>query len=373
MNKLTIVRNENYTTVSNKALRSTELSWKAKGLLVYLLSLPDGWNVKLTDLEKRSTDGRDSTNGAIKELMDARYISRVPIEEKGKFLGYDYTVSEEPNQPASEKPQRFIRNGSPVTENPQLVSTKESSTEKVSTEEEKNPQTPKGDSPDLFTELPTTGPTKTNKAEETAKAVLEYLNEKTDSRFRTFKGCGLLALIREGRTMDDFKAVIDFKVQEWAEDPKMSSYLTPQTLFRAGNFDKYLAMAEKAKSSGGTGLALYRDPDQEALAEALEGAFLSRIPSGFPNPAHEREAIGWLVSAIWKQWPQEAFTAGEALVTSFYGLTQTGNTFMRSQPFLPSRMKALYLDVVKACEAAAPPEYDAHREAIFRDLEGAGT
>lgn len=238
---------------------------------------------------------------------------------------------------------------------------------------EKNPQTPKGDSTDLFTDLPKTTEAKTNKAEETAKEVLEYLNEKTNSRFRTFKGCGLLALIREGRTMEDFKAVIDFKVLEWAENPKMSAYLTPQTLFRAGNFDKYLAMAEKAKASGGAGLALYRDPDQKALADALEGAFLSRIPSGFPNPAQEREAIGWLVSAIWKQWPQEAFTAGGALVTSFYGLTQTGNTFMRSQPFLPSRMRALYLDVVKACEMAAPPAYDAHREAIMRDLERAGT
>ncbi|ADX42580.1 hypothetical protein [Tetrasphaera phage TJE1] len=322
----------------------------------------------------------DSVSRRFRKLVDCGVLDHYHHTVGGSFSTYKPSrkmlsfVSSTPPDEKSEGPTSHpYPSGSKVGPPPDEKSEQKTNLpEYSSTKDRKNPQTPKGDSPNLFTELPTTEPTKTNKAEETAKQVLEYLNEKTNSRFRTFKGCGLLALIREGRTMEDFKAVIDFKVLEWAEDPKMSVYLTPQTLFRAGNFDKYLAMAEKAKASGGTGLALYRDPDQKALADALEGAFLSRIPSGFPNPGNERDAIGWLVSAIWKQWPQEAFKAGETLVTSFWGLTQTGSTFMRSQPFLPSRMRSLYLDVVKACEMAAPPAYDAHREAIMRDLEGVG-
>lgn len=152
MNKLTIQRNENYTIVSNVALQSKELSWKAKGLLVYLLTLPKDWDVRLSDLENRSTDGRDSTRGAIEELMKARYISRVECVEKGKFMGFDYTVSEEPNQPASEKPQRFIRNGLSATENPTVISTHPQSTQ----QEKKDPQTPKGGTFDLFQAEPKT-------------------------------------------------------------------------------------------------------------------------------------------------------------------------------------------------------------------------
>ena len=38
----------------------------------------------------------------------------------------------------------------------------------------------------------------------------------------------------------DFKKVIDIKVDQWLDHPKMDAYLTPQTLFRASNFERYL-------------------------------------------------------------------------------------------------------------------------------------
>ena len=38
-----VVRNRNYTTMSNYHLRDKNLSLKAKGLLSQMLSLPDGY------------------------------------------------------------------------------------------------------------------------------------------------------------------------------------------------------------------------------------------------------------------------------------------------------------------------------------------
>lgn len=80
----------------------------------------------------------------------------------------------------------------------------------------------------------------TNKAIE---MVVNYLNEKTGSKYTT-KAKATSALIRarlnEGRTVEDFKSVIDNKYRDWGEDPKWSQYLRPETLF-GSKFDGYLS------------------------------------------------------------------------------------------------------------------------------------
>jgi uncharacterized phage protein (TIGR02220 family) len=47
----------------------------------------------------------------------------------------------------------------------------------------------------------------------------------------------------EGRTLDDFKAVIDDRTRRWLDDPKMSDCLRPSTLFARKHFGEYLAAA----------------------------------------------------------------------------------------------------------------------------------
>ncbi|MGD8707118.1 MAG: helix-turn-helix domain-containing protein [Nitrosopumilaceae archaeon] len=107
-------KNNPYVIINKNFLQNKNLSWKAKGLLSYLLSLPDNWEIKVEDLKNRSTDGRDSTNTIIKELITYGYIKRKPKpKEKGKFGGYDYMVYEEP--------LLETRNGLSVTENPKVV------------------------------------------------------------------------------------------------------------------------------------------------------------------------------------------------------------------------------------------------------------
>ena len=47
------------------------------------------------------------------------------------------------------------------------------------------------------------------------------------------------ARLNEGYTINDFKAVIDKKAEEWKDDPKMAQYLRPETLFGT-KFESYL-------------------------------------------------------------------------------------------------------------------------------------
>ena len=89
----------NFVTVHKSFIHDDNLSWKAKGILLYLLSRPDDWRIYETELNKHSSDGRDSLRTGIKELEEAGYIHRTRRRnEKGQLREYDYQVFEQPNQ-----------------------------------------------------------------------------------------------------------------------------------------------------------------------------------------------------------------------------------------------------------------------------------
>lgn len=86
------------------------------------------------------------------------------------------------------------------------------------------------------------------------KEIVEFLNEKAESHFRyTSKATAaqIKARMKEGYTVDDFKAVIAFKADQWGRDAKMSEYLRPTTLFRPSHFEGYLQAAKKHINGNG--------------------------------------------------------------------------------------------------------------------------
>jgi DNA-binding MarR family transcriptional regulator len=80
--------------MNNAPVQEPDLSWAAKGLLAYFMSLPETWEVHLTDLFTRSPDGRRATEAVMKELIKAGYV----VKEQGKNKRRDtrYTVYEIP-------------------------------------------------------------------------------------------------------------------------------------------------------------------------------------------------------------------------------------------------------------------------------------
>jgi len=93
-----------YTVIDNDAVRNTDLSWRATGLLVYLLSLPDDWSVNVTDLSRRKVDGKTATRSTMQELEDAGYLT-IESESEGSLRRYVWTVYEEP-QPVDSDPDQ---------------------------------------------------------------------------------------------------------------------------------------------------------------------------------------------------------------------------------------------------------------------------
>src|SRR3990167_704464 len=74
-------------------------------------------------------------------------------------------------------------------------------------------------------------------------SIINHLNLKTGKRFSpetTVTKKLISGRLSDGRTLEDFKYVIDVKTDQWLNDPKMNKHLSPDTLFAEKNFEKYL-------------------------------------------------------------------------------------------------------------------------------------
>ena len=63
-----------FTMVSNSVLNDPALSFKAKGVFVYLWSKPDDWVVRIKDLCNHGQEGKTAIYSALQELEDAGYL-----------------------------------------------------------------------------------------------------------------------------------------------------------------------------------------------------------------------------------------------------------------------------------------------------------
>ena len=225
----------NITIINNTVVRDADLSWKARGIFVYLWSLPEDWDFYESEITKHATDGKDSTRTGLHELEDKGYLTRTRArDDKGRLHSSIWVLHENPH-PKSKKPNSKNRNQDKSNlDNPQLLNTNITKHEHNKTLTKQNKGTE--DKPPVHPPY---------------KEIISYLNEKSGNAYHhtTKKYRGFIhARYAEGFTLDDFKKVIDFKTQEWLHNSKMEKYLRPETLF-SGNFDKYLNAAKKANKN----------------------------------------------------------------------------------------------------------------------------
>lgn len=112
---------DNFTTVRNDVLQDRKLSWKAKGIFVYLWSQSDTWNYYQTEVAKHAKDGIDSLSSGIKELTERGYlrITRNRVKGQVKESIWDLYPSPTVFSPKPEKPRQV----EPVQSNPTLTNT----------------------------------------------------------------------------------------------------------------------------------------------------------------------------------------------------------------------------------------------------------
>lgn len=98
MIKFTVKKQNRFTIIDNKIIESKDLSWRAKGLLIYLLSRPENWQPNKQDLINRSpNEGKKGIDSALTELKENGYLILEKVTLKDKSIKYRYTVYEDPN------------------------------------------------------------------------------------------------------------------------------------------------------------------------------------------------------------------------------------------------------------------------------------
>ncbi len=134
LNVLRKTKQANFAVIDMEPIRNdSRLSFKAKGLLVYLLDRPANWNVNIEHLATVSAEGKGAIQTAVAELKDCGYL-RIEKDRDGtgKVTGYTWELTEnpkklplsgetkpKPKKPYPEKPYT----DKPYPDNPPLIST----------------------------------------------------------------------------------------------------------------------------------------------------------------------------------------------------------------------------------------------------------
>ena len=85
-----------YVIMHKGFLNDLDISWRAKGVLAYLLSKPDDWQVQVKDIITHAKESKAAVRSAVGELLKFGYMSRRIIRESGKFARFEYDVFESP-------------------------------------------------------------------------------------------------------------------------------------------------------------------------------------------------------------------------------------------------------------------------------------
>lgn len=121
-----------FTMVPNLAIqRSPELSFKDLGILAYLLSRPEGWRFRVTELIDAHTDGRDAVYSGLRRLEDLGWIRRSSRGDGGRYAHTTLEVFLSPGEhaPCTDNPDTAL----PDTDNPTLERLSSSKTEESNT------------------------------------------------------------------------------------------------------------------------------------------------------------------------------------------------------------------------------------------------
>lgn len=85
-----------WTSIPNETLEDRRLSWRARGILAYLLSRPPGWETDSERLAAIAKEGRDAVRTALTELEKARYLFRVKVQGNGGLWATEYVLYDRP-------------------------------------------------------------------------------------------------------------------------------------------------------------------------------------------------------------------------------------------------------------------------------------
>jgi DnaD/phage-associated family protein len=98
MTTIRVKKDARYFSASNEPFNDKRLSWEARGLMGYLLSKPDNWEVRKADLEEQGPAGDHKLRRMLAELRKYGYMNRIRVTKGGGKFDWITEVYESPSQ-----------------------------------------------------------------------------------------------------------------------------------------------------------------------------------------------------------------------------------------------------------------------------------
>ena len=132
MTAIRVERRDRFTSIDRRTINDCQLSWRARGLLIWLLDKPDDWETSLERLAKQGPDGKYVVRDTVEELEHFGYVVRQKNTAPGSNLTtWEWIVRERPtSQPADD----FSRSVSRQPQSSTVQSPNDRRTERSETE-----------------------------------------------------------------------------------------------------------------------------------------------------------------------------------------------------------------------------------------------
>ncbi len=209
-------RKTDFAQIPNKLLENKNLSAKSKGIMCYLLSKPDDWEVRLSDIVNHMKEGETAIRNGIEELELEGYITRgTERDDDGKISEWFWKAYYNPVEVESRtnpKDRKFKRG----KQEPRGVAVPDGD----------NPQV---DNPDVDNQYPTN--TDSTNTEGSNTDLKESDGEKTPSQSRSDEILDEIIQDRKSKTSEEHRK----HLQE-----KFGSTIAPGGIAIRGGIDKVL-------------------------------------------------------------------------------------------------------------------------------------
>lgn len=105
-----------FVQIANDLVRDRTLALDAHGMLHYLLSLPDNWEIKLRQIENYWSIGPTKRQRIFRELADAGWLQYEKLkDDEGNYAGARWIVCDEPGpRPAAQDLDDMTEDGKPL-------------------------------------------------------------------------------------------------------------------------------------------------------------------------------------------------------------------------------------------------------------------
>ena len=97
MSTIRVAKRLRFTTVDRDTINDQSLSYRARGVLFWLLDKPDEWQTSAERIAAVAPEGRDAVRTALRELEQRGYLVRTKYRDNDGAFHTEWTIHERPN------------------------------------------------------------------------------------------------------------------------------------------------------------------------------------------------------------------------------------------------------------------------------------